>query len=185
MAKDGTNRGGPRIGSGQKKKPLHDKILEGNPGRRPLQIVEFQNTDSAELMGQPMPPPHDFLSSQQKDGRQTLALQVYEQTWRWLEERKCTHLVPGQLLELYAQSVARWIQCEEAVDEFGMLAKHPTTGNAMPSPYVAIGQSYLKQVNNLWYQIFQTVKENNAADYTGSSPHDDAMEQLLSRRRKD
>ena len=32
MAKDGTNRGGARIGAGQKKKPLADKILEGNPG---------------------------------------------------------------------------------------------------------------------------------------------------------
>ena len=34
MAKDGTNRGGARIGSGQKKKPLADKIAEGNPGKR-------------------------------------------------------------------------------------------------------------------------------------------------------
>lgn len=33
MAKDGTNRGGARIGSGQKKKPLIDKIAEGNPGK--------------------------------------------------------------------------------------------------------------------------------------------------------
>jgi hypothetical protein len=34
MAKDGTNRGGARIGSGQKKKPLADKIAQGNPGKR-------------------------------------------------------------------------------------------------------------------------------------------------------
>ncbi len=34
MAKDGTNRGGARIGSGQKKKPLIDKIAEGNPGKK-------------------------------------------------------------------------------------------------------------------------------------------------------
>ena len=32
-------------------------------------------------------------------------------------------------------SVSRWIQCEEAISEFGMLAKHPTTGNAIASPY--------------------------------------------------
>lgn len=44
MAKDGTNRGGARIGSGQKKKPLADKIAEGNPGKRKLEVVEFQNT---------------------------------------------------------------------------------------------------------------------------------------------
>ena len=49
MAKDGTNRGGARIGSGQKKKPLADKIAEGNPGKRKLEIIDFQNT--ADLKG--------------------------------------------------------------------------------------------------------------------------------------
>ena len=29
MAKDGTNRGGARVGAGAKKKPLADKIAEG------------------------------------------------------------------------------------------------------------------------------------------------------------
>ena len=41
MAKDGTNRGGARIGSGQKKKALADKILDGNPGNRKLTIMDF------------------------------------------------------------------------------------------------------------------------------------------------
>lgn len=31
MAKDGTIRGGARVGAGAKKKPLADKIMEGNP----------------------------------------------------------------------------------------------------------------------------------------------------------
>ena len=39
MAKDGTNRGGSRIGAGKKKKPLADKIAEGNPGKRPLNNI--------------------------------------------------------------------------------------------------------------------------------------------------
>lgn len=185
MAKDGTNRGGPRIGGGQRKKPLHDKILEGNPGRRPLKIVEFQHSDTADLHGVEMPPPHEFMGAKQKDGRQTLAVEMYKKTWTWLAERKCEHLIPPQLIEMYAQSVARWVQCEEAIDEFGMLAKHPTTGNAMPSPYVSMSQNFYKQVNNTWFLIHQTVKENNAADYHAASPHDDAMERLLSGRRKD
>ena len=42
MAKDGTNRGGARIGSGQKKKALIDKIAEGNPGKRKLEVIEFK-----------------------------------------------------------------------------------------------------------------------------------------------
>ena len=181
MAKDGTNRGGARIGAGQKKKPLHDKILEGNPGRRPLTVVEF--SDTADLSGQTMPPPREFLKSAQKTGKQTLAVEIYEATWQWLYERRCARLIPAQLLEQYAMSVSRWIQCEEAISEFGFLAKHPTTGNAIPSPYVGMSQSFMKQANNLWFQIYQVVKENNAADYKGSTPHDDAMERLLNARR--
>ena len=54
MAKDGTNRGGARIGAGAKKKPLADRIAEGNPGKRELTVIDF--TDSTvDLEGQPMP----------------------------------------------------------------------------------------------------------------------------------
>lgn len=173
--------GGARIGAGQKKKPLHDKILEGNPGRRPLTVVDF--TDTADLSGQPMPPPREFLSVEQKSGKKTLAVEIYETTWRWLDERRCAAMIPAQLIEQYSQSCARWIQCEEAISEFGFLAKHPTTGNAIPSPYVAMGQSFMKQANNLWFQIYQVVRENNASDFKGSTPHDDAMERLLNARR--
>ena len=181
MAKDGTNRGGARIGSGQKKKPLHDKILEGNPGKRPLTILEFK--DTADLEGQTMPPPREYLGAPQKGGKKTLAVEVYETTWQWLSERRCAHLIPAQLIEQYAMSVSRWIQCEESITEFGFLAKHPTTGNAIPSPYVAMSQSFMRQANNLWLQIYQAVKENSAVDYKGSTPHDDAMERLLNARR--
>jgi hypothetical protein len=181
MAKDGTNRGGARIGAGQKKKPLADKILEGNPGRRKLMVMEF--TDAAELEGESMPPPRDYLAAKQKNGKTTLAVEIYEKTWQWLKERRCVHLIPAQLIEQYAQSVARWIQCEECITEFGFLAKHPTTGNAIPSPYVAMSQSFMKQANNLWYQIYQVVRENCATEYKGATPHDDVMEKLLTARR--
>jgi len=35
------------------------------------------------------------------------------------------------------------------------------------------------QANNLWFQIYQAVRENNAADYSGKTPHDDVMERIL------
>ena len=48
MAKDGTNRGGARIGSGQKKKPLADKIAHNESTDiyiliifRDIQIIYF------------------------------------------------------------------------------------------------------------------------------------------------
>ena len=180
MAKDGTNRGGARIGAGAKKKPLADKIAEGNPGGRTLTVMEFKN--AADLQGQEMPEPNKMLEAVQKDGKTLLAGEVFRETWQWLHERGCSSLVSPQLLERYAMSVARWIQCEEAITEFGFLAKHPTTGNAMQSPYVAMSQNYMTQTNRLWLEIFQLVKENSLSEYTGNNPQDNVMERLLNAR---
>ena len=103
--------------------------------------------------------------------------------FKWLNEKGCAALVNPTLLQQYAMSVSRWIQCEETISEFGFLAKHPTTGAAIASPYVAMSQQYMKQVNQIWYQIYQIVKENCSVDYQGAIPQDDVMERLLRARR--
>lgn len=181
MAKDGTNRGGARYRSGPAKKPLADNLMDGNPSKRKLTVVEFQN--AADLNGQSMPPPSAMLSAHQKDGEPFPAAEIYENTWQWLNERGCAQFVSPQVMERYAMSAARWIQCERAITEYGFLAKHPTTGSAIQSPYVAMSQNFMSQTNRLWYEIFQIVKENCATGYTGVNPQDDVMERLLTARR--
>ena len=181
MAKDGTDRGGARIGAGAKRKPLADKIMEGNPGGRKLKVIEF--SDMANLQGQAMPEPSKMLGAVQKDGKTLVAREIHAQTWQWLNERRCAAIVSPHLLERYAMSVARWIQCEEAITEYGFLAKHPTTGNAIQSPYVAMSQNYMSQTNRLWNEIFQIVKENSSGEYSGTNPQDNVMERLLTARR--
>ena len=167
-------QGGARIGAGRKKKALAGNLADGNPGKRKLTVLDF--TDSAaDLEGQTMPPPRAFLAAKQKNGKDLLAMEVYEETWKWLAERNCAQLIPAQILEQYAMAISRWIQCEECITEYGFLAKHPTTGNAIPSPYVAMSQSFSKQANNLWYQIYQVVRENCAVEYRGATPHDDMI----------
>ncbi len=182
MARDGTNRGDARVGAGAKKKPLADKIAEGNPGKRELTVINFDE-QSVDLEGQPMPKPSKLLSAKQKDGKKLLAADIYKKTWEWLQIRGCSSLVSPQLLERYSMSVARWIQCEEAITEFGFLAKHPTTGNAIQSPYIAMGQNFMSQTNRLWMEIYQIVKENCASEYNGATPQDDVMERLLMARK--
>ena len=166
MAKDGTNRGGARLGAGQKKKPLADKMLDGNPGKRKLTVVEFPN--AAEFQGVKMPQPSTMLSAVQKDGKPLIASEIYERTWSWLTERGCATIISPQVLERYAMSAARWIQCEVAITEYGFLAKHPTTGNAIQSPYVAMSQNYMAQTNRLWYEIFQIVKDRKSTRLNSS-----------------
>lgn len=181
MAKDGTNRGGARIGAGAKKKPIADKIAKGNPGSRKLTVMEF--SDTADLQGQVMPEPNKMLEAVQKDGKTLVASEIYKSTWLWFSERGCAALVSPRLLERYSMSVARWIQCEECISEYGFLAKHPTTGNAIQSPYVAMSQNFMAQTNRLWVEIFQIVKENCTGEYNSVNPQDDVMERLLSARK--
>ena len=180
MAKDGTNRGGARPGSGAKKKPIADKIVEGRFDRS-LVVMDFSS--ATKLTGAEMPKPNKLLKAKQKSGKPVGADKIFKETWAWLNERGCAELVSPQLLERYAIMVARWIQCEEAINEFGFLAKHPTTGNAIQSPYVAIALNYQTQLNRLWYEIFQIVKENCTGEYSGANPQDDVMERLLTARR--
>lgn len=177
MAKDGTNRGGQRVGAGRKSKPLADKINDGSPATV-MELPEPPDIDGADV-----PPVKEYLKAKQKNGKDLCAAEVYEETWKWLKERGCDRFVSPQLVEQYAMSVSRWIQCEEAISEFGFLAKHPTTGAAIASPYVSMSQNYMKQVNQLWYQIYQIVKENCSVDYQGNTPQDDVMERLLRTRK--
>ena len=37
----------------------------------------------------------------------------------------------------------------------------------------------MKQANAAWFQIFQIVKENCVTEFSGNTPHEDAMELLL------
>ena len=118
------NSGGSRVGAGRKPKSLEEKLLSGNPGKRKLRVLKFP--DVAELNGQDMPPPRKFLSAIQKNGKEMIAVEIYGKTWAWLKDRKCDQLITTELLEQFAMSVSRWIQCEECISEFGFLAKHPT-----------------------------------------------------------
>lgn len=184
MAKDGTLRGGRRAGAGAKPIPTFEKITEGKDARiidvTPLHPVNLE--PDADLEGSEMPEPSSYLAAVQRDGNPLGADVIYRDTWRWLKERGCEKLVAPRLIEAYAQNFARFIQCEEAISNFGLLGKHPTTGAAIASPFVAMSQSFSKQANTLWYEIFDVVKANSLVDYSGPTPADNVMERLLQSR---
>ena len=151
-------RGGARPGAGRKKTALKDKVTSGNPGMRPLEVLDIPDMEGVE-----MPEPHEFLSSEQRDGNPLQAKEIYTETWEWLKRIGCASKVS-----------------EETTSKLGFLSKHPTTGSPIPSPFVNIGIQYMNQATRHWNEIFQIVKENCSADYSGEpSPQDDLMERLL------
>lgn len=73
---------GPKPGSGGRpKKAIADKIADGNPGKRPLTVIDFKDS-AADLEGQAMPKPSEFLSAKQKDGSTLCAAEIYENVWK-------------------------------------------------------------------------------------------------------
>jgi len=192
VAKDGTNRGGRRVRAGDKPQPLAEKITAGKAARvleppklPPEPLLEAGELGgTADLFGEDMPAPSDYLSARQRDGKPLGADALFIETWKWLKDRGCEKFVNPRLIEAYAQAFTRYIQCEEAISTYGLLGKHPTTGGAIASPFVQMSQSFQKQANLLWYEIFDIVKQNCTTAFVGN-PQDDVMERLLSARRGD
>lgn len=176
MAKDGTNRGGRRVGAGRKPKALKDKLLEGNVGHRPIKTLTFDGMDEVDME---MPTPNELLSEVQRDGSKLQAKAIYEETWNWLKERNCVTLVSPQMIERYAMSAARWIQVESLISQSAFWARHPTTGVPIASPLVNISATYMSQTERLWATIYEVVRENCSSDYEGANPQENVMEQLL------
>ena len=175
MAKDGTNRGGARPGAGRPRKALTEKIAEGKSAEVMMQPADIESAET--------PPVRDFMKELQRDGTKLLADEVYTETYEWLKERSCEKIVSRQLVEQYAMSISRWIHCEQIVTKYGYISKHPTTGAAIASPYVAMSQNYMKQANQIWNQIFQIVRENCSVEFQGN-PQEDMMEKLLRSRKR-
>ena len=166
MAKDGTVRGGARPRSGPQPR-------DAEPGFMDLSDMELPD----DLTAGDIPPIDDFLLETQKDGSKLEADKVFASTYLWLKARGCENLVPKQLINEYAMSVARWMQAEHYVSKYGSLAMHPTVKSPITSPYVTMSQNYIKQITNTWYQIYAIVKDSGS-DMGGGDPSD-PMEMLL------
>jgi len=179
MAKDGTMRGNKagnynRAGRGVQK-TLIEKVNDGT-------VRNLPTLDTPHLVGNDMPTVESYMESEQHQGIEFRAGEIQQATWKWLRERRCDGFINPMLVNQYAMHLARWIQCEEAISKYGFLSKHPTTSQAMKSPYTQTSIDYSKQAVIVWGQIYQIVQEKCSEPWSGPTPQDDVMEQLLSQK---
>src|SRR6476620_7381333 len=104
---------------GRKPKPTMLKVLDGNPGRRPLNECE-----PAAPQGVPECP--DWLSDEAKA------------EWkRVIPELQMMGLLSSAdraALAAYCTAWCRWVEAEEMVKKFGTIVKSPEKGFPMKSP---------------------------------------------------
>ncbi len=174
-------KGGQRIGAGRPKKPLAEKILEGNPGKRNITVLDF----GVPLEACELPTPPDYLAEAAKGmGSYPSAAEIFEKVTAWLETTGCLHLIPPEHIAEYSLLKARWLECESKNAQHGLLAKHPTSGQPIASPYMRIGIDYLSAADNAWGRIWTIVTQNSQQDFKSNSPNNDIMERLLGGSRK-
>ena len=159
--------GGHRSGAGRPKKTAIQKILEGNPGKRRIEIVNLDDADEIPET------PAKWLTDKGKE--------VYTFVYDWLKKIGCTKGILPCHLEEYAHCKSRWHECEEQNSRVGLVIKDQH-GNPAPSPFVALASSYLKQSNDAWAKIYAVVRETKLSEWDSKTPNDDVMEKLLSGR---
>jgi hypothetical protein len=171
VAKDGTTRGGARAGAGRKPKALAEKILEGNPGKRPIKVVEFYGVPAS---GELSPP--DFLKIASKETAENYptADRIYTQVAAWLAGTGCANLVSPTLVEDFAINRRAFFECEYMNKRLGRI-----TGGKR-SPYVDMAVQYAGLMRVAWDRIWNIVAQNTEKRFEGGGVADDAMERLLS-----
>lgn len=120
---------------GRPPKPTELKKLEGNPGKRPLNKREAKPDDT-------MPHCPDHLSEEAKREWKRMAARL----------RKVGLLtyVDRAALAMYCQAWGRWVKAEEELaKEDGGEVVTTDKGNLVQSPWLAIANRSMKQVQSL------------------------------------
>jgi len=167
-------RGGARPGAGRKKKPLADKILDGNPGRRPLKVLEFKEV----LPDDNLTPP-DFLKIASKETAENFptADLLYTRVSKWLQTSGVGHLVNPTLVEDFAMNRRAYFECEYMNKRLGRIAA------GKRSPYVDMAAQYYTMMRSAWDKIWDIVAQNSEKSYGSQRANgEDVMERILNGR---
>ena len=161
-------RGGSRP-SGRQKKALADKLLAGNPGKRELTVLKFQNenqtensepSNSKKSNNQKHKLP-SFLNMVAKEGGDVLppVSKIYKILADWIANAGCTDFVGLSLIEDFAFLRRAYLECEYMNKKMGRIA------SGKRSPYVNMALDYQKAMMVIYNQIWLIVSRNCEEKY--------------------
>ncbi|MCL2071170.1 MAG: hypothetical protein FWH07_02930 [Oscillospiraceae bacterium] len=173
--------GGKRPNSGRKKKNLADKLLDGNPGKQKITVIEFEG-------GKLPPEPPDYIENYcskiltDVDGEPTEKFKpdaddIYRETVSWIEKTGCSHLINADYIFDYAIAKARWYECERYISRQGFA--YVRDGILLENPVVDTATKYFKIADRAWLKIWDIVAQNCEHNIGGTNPHSDALAKLL------
>lgn len=123
---------------GRKPKPTALKILDGNPGRRPL-------NDSEPVPAQGTPDCPEWLDAEAKAEWARIVPE--------LEFMGLLSKVDRPALAAYCKAWSRWVHAEEQVAKYGEIVKSPEKNFPMKSPYLTIADQAMESMRKLMVEF--------------------------------
>jgi len=153
----------PMAERGRKPTPTAIKVLEGNPGKRPLNTNEPKPNKKA-------PRCPSWLEEEAKKEWKRLAKQM--------EQLGILTEIDMAAFAGYCQAYARWKEAEEFISKHGTIVKTPS-GYWQQVPQVSIAQTYLKIMNRFCEQFGLTPSSRSRIVANDDDKESDEMELLL------
>lgn len=149
---------------GRKPKPTAIKVLEGNPGKRPLNKNEPKPEKKA-------PKCPTWLETEAK--------KEWRRMSKTLEAIGVLTQVDASAFAGYCQAYARWKEAEEFLSKHGTIFKTPS-GYIQQVPQVSIAQTYLKIMKDFCSEFGLTpAARSRIAVSTIEGSSEDPMEDIL------
>jgi P27 family predicted phage terminase small subunit len=149
---------------GRKPKPTALKVLDGNPGKRPINNAEPRFT------GTPTCPEH----------LDPVAKTEWERVSVELTATGLLTSVDRAALAAYCSAWSRWVQAEENIQKFGTVIKSPKSGFPIQNPYVGVANTALDQMRRFLTEFGMTPASRSRISVTRDTGNtDDAFESFM------
>ena len=143
---------------GRKPKPTVLKLLEGNPGKRPLNEHEPPAPEG-------MPDCPDYLDD--------TARAEWDRTAQVLMEMGLLSRADRTALAAYCTAYSRWVKAEEQVRKYGAIVKSPEKGFPMKSPYLTVADQALETMRKLMVAFGLTPSSRSRIRVPGGREQDE------------
>jgi P27 family predicted phage terminase small subunit len=149
---------------GRKPKPTLLKVLDGNPGKRPLNERE------------PSAPPGIPECPAWLDEE---AKAEWERVIPELQEMGLLSSADRAALAAYCTAWSRWVEAEAQVKKFGTVVKSPEKGFPMKSPYLSIADQALETMRKLMVEFGLTPSSRSRIKVPEDGDAADEFDQFL------
>ena len=152
-------KGSPRPNTGRPRKPAAEKILAGNPGKRPVTVLEFYKDKNVPKKFKESVP--EYLDQVAKESDESIpkVTEIYSDLRDFVAAAGCLDQVSEMQMQDYAYLRRSYLECEHFNKVHGRIA------NGKRSPYVQMALDYQKSAMYIFNQIWSAIVQSSTVVY--------------------